>query len=313
MSMEFYNATKKRAICPICKARGIEHKFADGETVYVLPEPKNRANGGITRVCATHGELFAYHDYYVLDRTRIERAQGERHPNKIQLGFEVECINPRNYPVTVDGIRIENFKEACAYLEYLFGGYACRDGSVSAEIVAPVIRNQNGMRYIWGRACKVVDLVDDDAGHHITFSPENAENAFKRENACKVLNGLGKEMYGNVQGNRNAFGRDFGDTYYARYHSDVTNCRHDDYPWAWQRSNGAVELRLCKFQNPDQYMRTCWLVGEIGRHINDVDTYKITIEQAVKRCIRDYRKACECKTPADKRSTETENGEKLKK
>ena len=59
-------------------------------------------------------------------------------------------------------------------------------------------------------------------------------------------------------------------------------------------------------------MRTCWLVSEIGRHINDVDTNKITVEQAIKRSIRDYRKACECKTPADKRSTKTENGEKKK-
>lgn len=59
-------------------------------------------------------------------------------------------------------------------------------------------------------------------------------------------------------------------------------------------------------------MRTSWLVGEIGRHINDVDTNKITVEQAIKRAIRDYRKACECKTPADKRSTETVNGKKVK-
>ena len=313
MSIEIYKAFKKRAVCPICKARGIEHKFSDGETVQVLPEPKNKANGGIVRVCAEHGTLFRYHAPYVLDRTKIERAQGERHPDKIQFGFEVECINDGRYPVKVDGVTIESFKEACAYLEYLFGGYACRDGSVNAEIVVPVIRNQNGMRYIWGRADKVVDLVHDDAGHHITFSPENAENAFKRENACKIINGLGKEMFGNVDGNRNAFGRDFNDTGYAQYHSDITNLVHNDYPYAWQRGSGAVEFRLCKFQNADQYMRTCWLVGEIGRHINDCDTGKISIDKAVKRCIRDYRKACECQTPADKRSTETENGEKLKK
>lgn len=309
--LEFYKKIKKSAVCPICKARGTEHKFENGEAVYVLPEPKNRANGGIVRVCATHGELFGYHSHYVLNRTRIECAQGERHPDKIQLGFEVECINPHNYPITLDGIRIENFKEACAYLEYLFGGYACRDGSVSAEIVAPVIRNQNGMRYIWGRANKVVDLVHDDAGHHITISPQNAENAFKEENACRVLNGLAHEMFGNSEGNENAFGRDFTD--YAQYYSDVTYLNHSDYPWAWQRRNGALEIRLCKFKNADQYMRTCWLVSEIGRHINDVDTGKITVEKAIKRCIRDYYKACECKTPADKRSTETENGEKLKK
>lgn len=311
--LKIYKKVKKPAVCPICKARGIHKAFADGDAVYILPEPKNKANNGIVRVCATHGELFRYHDPYVIERTRIERAQGERHENKIQLGFEVECINPRNYPVTVDGVNIESFKEACAYLEYLFGGYACRDGSVDAEIVVPVIRNQNGMRYIWGRANKVVDLVHDDAGHHITFSPENAENAFKRENACKIINGLGKEMFGNVDGNRNAFGRDFSDTYYAKYHSDIIDCVHNDYPYAWQRGSGAVEFRLCKFQNADQYMRTCWLVGEIGRHINDCDTGKIPMKTAIKRCIRDYRKACECNTPADKRSTETENGEKLKK
>lgn len=310
--LEIYKKVKKSAVCPICKARGIHHAFTTGEAVYVLPEPKNKANGGVVRVCALHGELFCYHDAYVLERTRIECAQGERHPNKIQLGFEVECINPRTYPIEVDGIRIENFKEACAYLEYLFGGYACRDGSVSAEIVAPVIRNQNGMRYIWGRANKVVNLVHDDAGHHINMSPENLHNAFKRENACKVLNGLASEMYGNVQGNRNAFGRDFDDTDYANWYPDISNKTHNDYPWAWQRRNGAVEIRLCKFKNADQYMRTCWLVSEIGRHINDVDTNKITVEQAIKRSIRDYRKACECKTPADKRSTKTENGEKKK-
>lgn len=310
---EMYIKVQRPAVCPICKARGIHHAFTTGEMVYVLPEPKNRANGGIVRVCATHGELFRYHDPYVIDRTRIERAQGERHEGKIQLGFEVECINPRNYPVAVDGIEIASFQEACAYLEYLFGGYACRDGSVDAEIVVPAIRNLNGMRYVWGRADKVVDLVHNDAGHHITFSPENAENAFERENACEIINGLGKEMLGNIDGNRNAFGRDFGDTYYAKYHADVTDCVHDDYPYAWQRGSGAVEFRLCKFQNVDQYMRTSWLVGEIGRHINDVDTGKITVEQAIKRCIRDYRKACECNTTADRRSKETENGVKLKK
>lgn len=310
---QMYIKERKPAICPICKARGIEHKFTTGEMVYILPEPKNRANGGIVRVCANHGELFGYHDAYVLGRTRIAYAQGERHPNKIQFGCEVECIDDNRYPVMIDGVVIESFKEACAYLEYLFGGYACRDGSVSAEIVVPAIRNLNGMRYVWGRANKVVDLTSEWSGHHTNISPQNTENAFGSVNACKVLNGLASEMYGNVQGNRNAFGRDFSDTNYANWYPDISNKTHNDYPWAWQRRNGAVEIRLCKFKNPDQYMRTSWLVGEIGRHINDVDTGKITIGQAIKRCIRDYRKACECKTPADKRSTETENGEKLKK
>lgn len=311
--LDIYKKVKKPAMCPICKNRGTEHKFKDGEAVYTLPEPKNRANDGVIRVCATHGELFEYHDPYVINRTRIERAQGERHEGKIQFGFEVECINDRRYPIEVDGVRIENFKEACAYLEYLFDGYACRDISVSAEIVVPVIRNQNGMRYIWGRANEVVNLVHDDAGHHITFSPQNAENAFKRENACNILNGLGKEIFGNMEGNRNAFGRDFADTGYAEYHTDITYCTHNDYPWAWQRNSGAVELRLCKFRDTDQYMRTCWLVGEIGRHINDCDNGKIPAKTAIKRCIRDYRKACDCETPADKRSKETVNGKKIKK
>lgn len=310
---EAYVKLRKSAECPICKARGIEHKFETGEMVWVLPEPKNTANGGVVRVCANHGELFGYHDAYVLRRTRIAYAQGERHPNKVQFGFEVECIDDCRYPVVVDGITIESFPEACAYLEYLFGGYACRDGSVSAEIVVPAIRNLNGMRYVWGRANMVVDLVSSWSGHHINISPENAENAFKRENACKVLNGLGHEMLGNSEGNRNAFGRDFDDTCYANWYEDITFKDHSDYPWAWQCGNGAIEIRLCKFKTADQYMRTSWLVGEIGKHINDADTGKITVKQAIKRSIRDYRKACECKTPADKRSTETENGVKLKK
>lgn len=310
--LENYKKIKKSAVCPICKARGIHKTFENGEAVYVLPEPANTANGGVVRVCATHGTLFGYHDYYVIERTRIHFAQGERHPNKIQFGFEVECVDDDRYPIEVDGIEISSFKEACAYLEYLFGGYACRDGSVSAEIVVPAIRNLNGMRYVWGRANEVVDLVSAWSGHHANISPQNAENAFGGENACKVLNGLTSEMYGNVQGNRNAFGRDFSDTDYANWYPDISNKTHNDYPWAWQRGNGAVEIRLCKFKTADQYMRTCWLVGEIGRHINDVDTHKITVEQAVKRCIRDYRKACECKTPADKRSTKTENGKKIK-
>lgn len=310
--LEIYKAFKKRAVCPICKNRGIDKTFQNGESVWVLPEPKNRANGGIVRVCAEHGQLFDYHSAYVLDRTRIERAQGERHAQKIQLGFEVECTNDNRYPVEVDGIIIESFQEACAYLEYLFGGYACYDGSVDAEIVVPVIRNQNGMRYIWGRADMVVNLRERWQGHHITFSPQNEENSFKRENACNILNGLGKEMFGNVEGNRNAFGRDFNDTEYAEYHADITYCTHNDYPWAWQRGNGAVELRLCKFQNADQYMRTCWLVSEIGRHINDCDNGKISAKTAIKRCIRDYHKACDCETPADKRSKETVNGKKIK-
>lgn len=309
---EVYKKIKKPAICPICVNRGERHAFSDGEEVYIFPEPKNRANGGVVRVCAKHGNLFRYHDPYVINRTKIERAQGERHPNKIQFGFEVECIDDDRYPIEIDGVEIASFKEACAYLEYLFGGYACHDGSVSAEIVVPVIRNLNGMRYIWGRALQAVDLVNPRAGHHINISPQNEKNAFKRENACNILDALAEEMFGNAEGNRNAFGRDFDDTGYAQYYSSIAQYAHNDYPWAWQRGNGAIEIRLCKFKNADQYMRTSWLVGEIGRHINDCDNGKIPVKTAIKRCIRDYRKACECETPADKRSTETENGKKVK-
>ena len=295
--LEYYVQSKRPAECPICKARGIKKVFHTGDEVFVLPEPSNTANGGVVRVCSNHGILYPYHNGYVKNMTKIAFATGKRHEGKVQYGFEVECINPYNYPVTLHGIQIESFQEACAYLEYIWGGYACYDGSVSAEIVVPAIRNLNGTRYLWANTAAVVDLVDDDAGHHINMSVQNGSNAFEdTAKAIKVLNLVGKIAVenGNV---KEVFGRDF--TYFAKYYEDVTGKTHNDYPFAWVRPNGVVEFRLAKFKSVNQYMRTCWFMDEMVKLILSDDDDEKSLERKLRNR---YIKAVRHETPADKRA-----------
>ena len=261
--LEYYVQSKRPAECPICKARGIRKIFHTGDEVFVLPEPSNTANGGVVRVCSNHGILYPYHNGYVKNMTKIAFATGKRHEGKVQYGFEVECINPYNYPVTLHGIQIENFQEACAYLEYIWGGYACYD----------------------------------DAGHHINMSVQNATNSFEdTAKAIKVLNLVGKIAVenGNV---KEVFGRDF--TYFAKYYEDVTGKTHNDYPFAWVRPNGVVEFRLAKFKSVNQYMRTCWFMDEMVKLILSDDDDEKSLERKLKNR---YIKAVRHETPADKRA-----------
>lgn len=289
-----YEAKKRHAKCAVCN-----QTIANGEMVWLVPNPAKGANGGVAYVHDEHTVLNGYGSETAF--TDPANYRGNIKKDGLLYGIELEVCARTDYPIWVDGVEIECAKHALAYIAMVWNLRWTSDPTVYAEGNMPPDTTMSGWRDRVAHTLQVLAPNHSRAGAHLTVG--YAVNRgyipnFDYDSAKTLLSYFASEILASETDEtiKSVFGRSF--TNYAEYTDDAFEHGY----WANIRGNGSIEFRLCHIDNIEQWMRGATFCAEFCKIVKSLERDELKFYEAYEKVDALWNKTLNRKLAVEKRS-----------